>query len=65
MTDQKPMSSIDVKELKTYQQLYIYVIPIITNLGFINIIVIAVRLFHFEKRFKEAGMRHFSVLMPC
>jgi hypothetical protein len=44
-----------VKDLKFYQQLYIYVIPIITNLGFINIVVVAVRLRWFEKRFKAAG----------
>lgn len=56
MTYSKSTSRIDVKQLKTYQQLFIYVIPIITNLGFINIIVIAVRLLYFEKRFKEAGM---------
>jgi hypothetical protein len=47
--------SVDVKDLKTYQQVYVYVIPIITNLGFINIIVIAVRLRWFEKRFKAVG----------
>jgi uncharacterized membrane protein len=34
---------------------YIYIIPIITNLGFINIVVVAVRLMYFEKRFKAAG----------
>ena len=49
------MSSVDLKDLKLYQQLYIYVIPIITNLGFINIFVVAVRLMWFEKRFKSAG----------
>jgi hypothetical protein len=49
------MFSVDVKALKTYQQVYVYVIPIITNLGFINIIVISVRLRWFHKRFKTAG----------
>jgi hypothetical protein len=34
--------SIDVKDLKTYQQVLIYVIPIITNLGYVSIIVVAV-----------------------
>jgi hypothetical protein len=48
--------SIDVKLLKTYQQVYIYVVPIISNLGFINIIVVIVRLRWFEKRLKEVGM---------
>jgi hypothetical protein len=54
------VSSVDVKDLKTYQQVYIYIIPIITNLGFINIVVIAVRLMWFEQRFKAAG-----VSVPC
>lgn len=44
-----------MKALKLYQQVYIYIIPIITNLGFINIIVVAVRLRWFEKRFKSVG----------
>lgn len=30
------LGSIDVKGLKTYQQLYIFFIPILNNLGFIN-----------------------------
>jgi hypothetical protein len=51
------MSSVDVKSLKTYQQVYIYLIPILGNLGFINIIVIVFRVRWFEKRFKEVGER--------
>ncbi|KAL2787686.1 cation transport protein-domain-containing protein [Aspergillus keveii] len=50
------LNTIDVKELKTYQQLYIYFIPIFTNLGFINILVVVVRLYWFEKRLKEAAI---------
>ncbi|KAJ4306956.1 low affinity potassium transporter [Collariella sp. IMI 366227] len=49
------LNTVDVKDLKTYQQVYIYIIPIITNLGFINIIAVAVRLMWFEKRFKVAA----------
>lgn len=49
------LNTVDVKQMKTYQQLVIYFIPIITQMGFINIIVIAVRLYWFEKRLKEAG----------
>ncbi|WZH45682.1 cation transport protein-domain-containing protein [Fusarium acuminatum] len=45
--------SVDVKELKTYQQLYIYFIPIITNLGFINIAVVVVRLYWFKRHLKR------------
>ncbi|KAF4342172.1 potassium transporter TRK-1 [Fusarium beomiforme] len=47
------LNTIDVKELKTYQQLYIYFIPILTNLGFINIIVVVVRLFWFKRQLKR------------
>ncbi|KAL4735884.1 cation transport protein-domain-containing protein [Aspergillus similis] len=50
------LNTVDVKELKTYQQLYIYFIPIFTNLGFINILVVVVRLYWFEKRLKEAAI---------
>ncbi|KAL2867470.1 potassium ion transporter [Aspergillus lucknowensis] len=50
------LNTIDVKELKIYQQLYIYFIPIITNFGFINILVVVVRLYWFEKRLKEAAV---------
>jgi hypothetical protein len=44
--------SIDLKELKTYQQVYLYLIPILGNLGFINIIVVVVRLHWFEKHLR-------------
>ncbi|KAK7427030.1 hypothetical protein QQZ08_006457 [Neonectria magnoliae] len=47
--------SIDVNLLKTYQQLYIYFIPILTNLGFINIVVVVVRLIWFKKHLKEVA----------
>ncbi|KAI1071506.1 hypothetical protein LB507_005412 [Fusarium sp. FIESC RH6] len=44
---------IDVKALKTYQQLYIYFIPILTNLGFINIVVVVLRLYWFKRHLKR------------
>ncbi|KAF5626917.1 potassium transporter TRK-1 [Fusarium tjaetaba] len=47
------LNTIDVKDLKTYQQLYIYFIPILTNLGFINIVVVIVRLFWFKRHLKR------------
>jgi hypothetical protein len=28
--------SVDLKDLKTYQQLFVYFIPLVTNVGFIN-----------------------------
>jgi hypothetical protein len=48
--------SVDVKALKTYQQIFIHITPIITNLGFVNIIVVVVRLRWFSRRFKDLGM---------
>ncbi|KAH7017002.1 cation transport protein-domain-containing protein [Ilyonectria destructans] len=48
-------NSVDVNKLKTYQQLYIYFIPILTNLGLINIIVVVVRLIWFWKHLEEVG----------
>jgi hypothetical protein len=50
-----PCPRVDVKLLPLYQQLYIYVIPIITNLGFINIVVVVVRLYWFNKKLGLAG----------
>lgn len=47
---------MDIKDLKLYQQIFIYITPIITNMGFINVIVVAVRLRWFRQRFKGAGM---------
>ncbi|EAA62729.1 hypothetical protein AN5636.2 [Aspergillus nidulans FGSC A4] len=44
---------VDLKDLKTYQQLFLYFIPIVSNLGFINILIVVIRLHWFEKRLKE------------
>ena len=52
---------MDVKDLQLYQQLVIYFTPILGNLGFINIIVVIVRLYWFEKRLKDIGKRSFVV----
>ncbi|KAF2188061.1 potassium transport protein 1 [Zopfia rhizophila CBS 207.26] len=46
------LNTVDVKALKTYQQIFIYITPIVTNLGFVNIIVVVVRLRWFRQRFK-------------
>ncbi|SPJ70348.1 probable potassium transporter TRK-1 [Fusarium torulosum] len=54
------LNTVDVKDLKTYQQLYIYFIPIITNLGFINIGVVIVRLYWFKKHLKRLAPQLFS-----
>lgn len=45
-----------MKDLKIYQQIFLYITPILTNLGFVNIIVVVVRLRWFSKRFKDLGM---------
>ncbi|KAI2965125.1 hypothetical protein CBS147323_5947 [Aspergillus niger] len=47
------LNTVDVKDMKLYQQLFIYFVPIVSNLGFINILVVVVRLLWFEKRLKE------------
>lgn len=39
----------------TYQQLYIYFIPMLTNLGFINAIAVLVRFYWFRKHVKQIG----------
>ncbi|KAI2787227.1 Low-affinity potassium transport protein [Penicillium oxalicum] len=52
------LNTVDVKELKTYQQVYIYLIPIFTNLGFINILVVVFRVRWFEKHLKEVAPRY-------
>ncbi|KAG5296781.1 potassium transporter [Histoplasma ohiense] len=47
------LNTYDVKDLKTYQQLFIYVIPVISHHAFINIAVVLVRLHWFRKRLDE------------
>ncbi|KAH7243116.1 hypothetical protein NW759_008367 [Fusarium solani] len=47
------LNTVDVKELKTYQQLYVYFIPMLTNLGFVNIIVVIIRLHWFRSHLKR------------
>ncbi|KAH6880063.1 cation transport protein-domain-containing protein [Thelonectria olida] len=49
------LNTVDLKLLKTYQQLFMYFVPIFTNLGFINIIVVVVRLWWFRKHLQKAG----------
>ncbi|KAL4990566.1 cation transport protein-domain-containing protein [Aspergillus falconensis] len=55
------MNPVDLKELKTYQQLFLYFVPIVSNLGFVNILIVVIRLYWFEKRLKEIAP---SVLRP-
>ncbi|KEY72927.1 hypothetical protein S7711_06755 [Stachybotrys chartarum IBT 7711] len=47
------LNPIDVMELRLFQQLAVYFIPMVTNIGFINIMVVVVRLFWFHKHLKK------------
>lgn len=49
------LNTVDVKDLKLAQQLVIYFFPIITNLATVNIITVVIRIWYFEKRFREIG----------
>ncbi|VUC24994.1 unnamed protein product [Clonostachys rosea] len=49
------LNTVDVKDLQLYQQLYIYFIPMLTNLGFINALTVLVRLIWFRKYLKKAA----------
>ncbi|KAH7111301.1 potassium transport protein 1 [Dendryphion nanum] len=51
------LNTVDVSDLKTYQQVFIYIVPIITNLGFVNIVVVIVRLRWFRQRFKQIAAK--------
>lgn len=44
-----------MKELPTYQQVYTYIIAMVTNVSFVNIAVIVVRLHWFKKKLKYLG----------
>ncbi|KAE8328366.1 cation transport protein-domain-containing protein [Aspergillus sergii] len=49
------LNVVDLKDLKTYQQLFLYFIPTVCNMCFTNILVVIVRLYWFEKRLKETA----------
>ncbi|KAI8666020.1 Potassium transport protein [Fusarium keratoplasticum] len=49
------LATVDLKELRVYQQLYLYFVPMFANLVFINIIVVVVRLFWFNRHLKKAA----------
>ncbi|KAM0335146.1 hypothetical protein ACHAQA_000187 [Verticillium albo-atrum] len=50
------LNTVDVNNLKLYQQIFLYIIPVITNLMFINAMVVPVRLYWFRLHLKEAGL---------
>ncbi|TKX23812.1 putative cation transport protein 1 [Elsinoe australis] len=51
------LNTVDVNDLRTAQQVFIYVVPILTNLMVVNIVVVIVRLYWFNRKFKEHGYR--------
>lgn len=59
------LNTINVKDLKFGQQLIIYVFPIITNLAFVNIGVVIVRLRAFERRLKKIDPRLLKKRRPA
>ncbi|KAH6970899.1 cation transport protein-domain-containing protein [Ilyonectria sp. MPI-CAGE-AT-0026] len=48
------LNTVDLKLLKTYQQLFLYFVPMFTNLGFVNILVVVVRLWWFRNHLIQA-----------
>lgn len=50
---QSGLNPVDVNKLHTYQQVAIYIVPMITNPIVINSFVVFVRLFWFERRFEH------------
>ncbi|KAK2743057.1 low affinity potassium transporter [Myotisia sp. PD_48] len=51
------LNVLDLNNLKTYQQLLLYFIPLLGHLGVINTVVVYVRLYWFETKFKEIVRR--------
>ncbi|KID65078.1 Potassium transport protein, high-affinity, partial [Metarhizium hybridum] len=49
------LNTVDIKNLALYQQLYLYFIPILTNMCFINIVVVIVRLHWFNQHLDRFG----------
>ncbi|POR32032.1 Low-affinity potassium transport protein [Tolypocladium paradoxum] len=50
------LNTYDITNLALYQQLYIYFIPMFTNLGFMNLMVVVVRLHWFNKRINKSDV---------
>jgi hypothetical protein len=59
------LNTIDLKDLKLGQQLVIYIFPIITNLAFVNIGVVLVRLRCFEQRLRKIDPRLLTKRRPA
>ena len=53
-----------MKDLKLVQQIVLYVFPIITNIAFVNIVVVLIRIRYFEKRLGEFGSLPYVLCRP-
>lgn len=49
------LNPVDMKDLYLAQQIVLYIFPIITNICFVNIVVVIVRIRYFRKRLGEFG----------
>ena len=47
------LNTVDLKDLKWAQQFVVYMFPIVTNLATVNILVVVIRIWYFEKSFRE------------
>ncbi|PHH79949.1 hypothetical protein CDD82_2052 [Ophiocordyceps australis] len=56
------LNTIDVKDLKTYQQLFLYFVPTLTNIGFINAIAVMVRFVWFREHIQDTAPRLLRVM---
>ena len=47
------LNTVDVTALRVYQQVVIYLMATVTNLGFVSITVVVIRLYYFRKRLNQ------------
>lgn len=49
------LNPVDMKDLYLVQQIVLYIFPIITNICFVNISVVVIRIRYFRKRLRKLG----------
>ena len=49
--------------MKTYQQIVLYIIPLLGQMQFINTVLVLVRLYWFENKFKDIGTPALHILL--
>ncbi|EAS35498.3 trk family potassium uptake protein [Coccidioides immitis RS] len=47
------LNTVDLKEMRLYQQITVWFLPMLGNMCFVNVVVVYVRLHWFEKKFKD------------